>query len=176
MGGGHADEAAKPWLRLIEEATVGIKTLDVLSIQLDAEGYFDPTNELDTRARVLREIAQRRGQSQFRKALLQVHGKKCLVTGFDAEQALEAAHISPYLGTESNHLSNGLLLRADIHTLFDLHFIGIDPTNMRVRLKPALLDGCYSEYENVVIGSSGQQRELISKAALEARWSDFLSQ
>ncbi|MGI9468215.1 MAG: HNH endonuclease [Rubripirellula sp.] len=78
-----------------------------------------------------------------------------------------------HLGTESNHLSNGLPLRADIHTLFDLHFIGIDPTNMRVRLKPALLDGCYSEYENVwsspALGTDGSHVCCEMKAGRSMR-------
>ncbi|MEH1887220.1 MULTISPECIES: HNH endonuclease signature motif containing protein [unclassified Nostoc] len=42
-----------------------------------------------------------------------------IITNFDAEVALEAAHIIPYSETENNHPSNGLLLRADLHTLFD---------------------------------------------------------
>lgn len=43
-----------------------------------------------------------------------------------AEQVLEAAQITPYLGKHTNVASNGLLLRSDIYTMFDLHLIGID--------------------------------------------------
>ena len=47
---------------------------------------------------------------------------KCAVTGCDVPDVLQAAHIFPYMGPETNHPSNGLL-RADIHTLFDLGLI-----------------------------------------------------
>ena len=40
--------------------------------------------------------------------------------------ALEAAHIHPYRGAETNLISNGLLLRADVHTLFDLGLVAVD--------------------------------------------------
>ena len=51
---------------------------------------------------------------------------------------LEAAHINPYRGESDNHPDNGLLLRADIHTLFDLNLLGIEPDHFRVELHPSL--------------------------------------
>jgi HNH endonuclease len=49
---------------------------------------------------------------------------------------LEAAHISPYRGEEDNHPENGLLLRADLHTLFDhlnaaIHAMDIIPIGIK---------------------------------------------
>jgi putative restriction endonuclease len=41
------------------------------------------------------------------------------------EETLQAAHIQPYVDAESNHLSNGLLLRADMHALFDLGLLSL---------------------------------------------------
>ncbi len=49
--------------------------------------------------------------------LLKAYSGRCAVTGCDAEPALEAAHLRPYKGPESNTAANGLLLRSDIHTL-----------------------------------------------------------
>lgn len=88
--------------------------------------------------RVLVEIARRQGQTQFRQALLAAYGSKCAITGFDAEVALEAAHIIPYAETGNNDPANGILLRADIHTLFDLHQLVIDPDTLQVFLHPDL--------------------------------------
>ena len=85
-----------------------------------------PLSAEDARHRVLAEIVRRQGQTQLRKQLLSKYGGRCCATGESAEAVLEAAHISPYLGPKSNRPSNGLLLRADIHTLFDLHLIAID--------------------------------------------------
>lgn len=101
--------------------------LTVVESELDAERYFDPDLLADTRDKVIREIVQRRGQPQFRAALMEAFGARCALTGCDAPEALEAAHIAPYLGVESNDTSNGLLLRADIHTLFDLKLVSVCP-------------------------------------------------
>jgi putative restriction endonuclease len=40
---------------------------------------------------------------------------------------LDAAHIQPYLGAASNHVQNGLLLRTDLHRLYDQGLIGVTP-------------------------------------------------
>ncbi|MBD2495812.1 HNH endonuclease [Nostoc sp. FACHB-280] len=83
-------------------------------------------------------IARRQGQQKFRQSLLEAYSGKCAITNFDAEAALEAAHIIPYIETENNELSNGLLLRADLHTLFDLNLITIDPETLKVYIHPNL--------------------------------------
>lgn len=82
---------------------------------------------LDLRTYDLRSIARRQGQSGFRNKLLKAYGHTCAVTGTTSEYVLEAAHISRYLGAHTNKTNNGLLLRADIHTLFDLHQLTITP-------------------------------------------------
>jgi predicted restriction endonuclease len=51
------------------------------------------------------------------------------VTGSSLESLLEAAHIHPYRGAETNRVDNGLLLRADIHTVFDLGLIIVTPSH-----------------------------------------------
>lgn len=92
----------------------------------------------DTRALILRSIRERRGQSTFRQSLLKRYGARCLVTGCDLPDVLEAAHIWPYRGEGDNHPENGLLLRADIHTLFDLDLLAIEPASMQVAIAPTL--------------------------------------
>ena len=87
---------------------------------IEASNYFDVENIEDARKIVTVSIVQRQGQSKFRQELLAAYNSRCAITGCDIEPALEAAHIIPYKGTETNCPQNGLLLRADIHTLFDL--------------------------------------------------------
>lgn len=108
---------------------------------------FDPANLEDARERTRRAIVQRRGQPQFRKQLLAAYKGRCAVTGCDAAEALEAAHIIGYLGPDTNHVSNGLLLRADIHTLFDLKLIAVDTQslNLTVAVAPSLAGTVYGE-------------------------------
>jgi hypothetical protein len=95
-------------------------------------------NDDDHRQLVQRQIRERRGQQPFRNALLKRFGHRCIVTGCQILAVLEAAHINPYRGEKDNDPQNGLLLRSDIHTLFDLNLLGIDPEELRVILHPVL--------------------------------------
>lgn len=87
-------------------------------------------------ARLLREIWGRRGQPKFRRELLRLYEGKCAITGCSTVAALEAAHIVPYADDQHYDTARGLLLRADIHTLFDLAVISIEPTTRTVVVRP----------------------------------------
>ena len=97
----------------------------------------------DARDRIIASIVRRRGQAQFRQELLEAYQHRCALTGCDAVEALEAAHIIPYRGEHTNVMSNGLLLRCDIHTLFDLGLLTIESRSMTVVLDMRLLDTSY---------------------------------
>lgn len=107
--------------------------------------WTPPANEVEARDRVFAEIVRRRGQGAFRESLLVAYGRRCAVTGCDVEAALEAAHIRPYNGPDTNDVRNGLLLRADIHTLFDLNLIAVDPKTRKIRIAPALAGSAYAD-------------------------------
>ncbi|MFO0713625.1 MAG: HNH endonuclease signature motif containing protein [Sandaracinus sp.] len=64
-------------------------------------------------------------QAAFRAKLLAAHDARCVVTGCDAVLALEAAHIRPVGQGGGDGIENGLLLRADLHRLFDAGLITI---------------------------------------------------
>jgi hypothetical protein len=106
--------------------------------QLEELGEYDPTNKKDERTKVMQAIARRQGRESFRNQLLVAYGRKCAITKCDVVKVLEAAHISPYSGEKSNHVENGILLRADIHTLFDLGQIGIDHRGKKVLISSEL--------------------------------------
>lgn len=95
------------------------------------------TFENDARERELRAAFLRRGQRAFRKTLLDAYEKRCAITGCAMEDVLEAAHIIPYMGDDTNRCDNGLLLRADIHTLFDLGLLWVN-REMKVEVASAL--------------------------------------
>lgn len=116
-----------------------------LAALLSKSREFDPTSEVDAREKVERSIAVRRGQAAFRNGLIEIYGGKCAITGCDALPALEAAHIAPYKGEQWNHPANGILLRADIHTLFDLNLITIDPETLDVIIASSLNGTHYEE-------------------------------
>ncbi|MFF2831923.1 HNH endonuclease [Cellulosimicrobium cellulans] len=105
---------------------------------------FDPSDLKDERDRRLVRQAIREGQDRFRTALVEAYSGKCAITGFDATETLEAAHIYPYTGPATNKVSNGLLLRADIHKLFDRGAIAVHETTFEVLVKPHLMVTSYA--------------------------------
>lgn len=147
--------------------------LAAVATQLVEAGYFDAADTEDERDRRLREIVQRRGQPEFRIRLIDAYSGRCAVTGCDAVEALEAAHIMPYSGEKSNHVANGLLLRADIHTLFDLNLLGIEPDSQTIVLSANLLRTCLKELNGKQLTCPADGRLHPSKEALRERWQQF---
>lgn len=113
---------------------------------VEEEGFFSPKDIVDARKKSLKSIVQRQGQPGFRKKVLRAYDGKCPITECEIEEALEASHISPYMGPSTNHVQNGLPLRGDIHTLWDLGYLYVDPSNMEIRVHPKLLS---SEYRHL---------------------------
>ncbi|WP_017654152.1 HNH endonuclease [Fortiea contorta] len=132
--------------------------------------YF-PTGE-DRRETVFRQIKERRGQSKFRNLLRQCYGDQCMISRLKLLDVLEAAHISPYRGTDDNHPDNGLLLRADLHTLFDLNLLGINPESLEVKFHPKILETGYQKLEGRKLRCS---KHKPSQSALVSRWKQFLN-
>lgn len=128
---------------------------------------FDPENVAEDETRVQRQIRARRGQPDFRRDLVRAYGGVCAISECAVLDALEAAHIVPHRGSQSNHVQNGLLLRADLHTLFDLHRIFIDSANMTATLDRELrLDPVYAHLHRRRIRVPPELHERPSAAAL----------
>lgn len=85
----------------------------------------------------------RRGQPKFRKKLLELYGARCAVSGWEPPEVLEAAHIRLHSESGINHTDNGILLRADLHVLFDEGLLRIDPDTCTVVVDPSLRDTSY---------------------------------
>ncbi|EZP33267.1 HNH endonuclease [Pseudomonas sp. RIT288] len=119
--------------------------------EVDAIEMAPIDSELDGRKRVLMQVAMRQGQFNFRSLMLVAYEEKCAVTGCSTVDVLEAAHIIPYRGIHTNRTDNGLLLRSDIHTLFDMGRLWIDPKTMAVRLASDMKNTDYWQYEGVKI-------------------------
>jgi len=73
-------------------------------------------------------IRPRLGQGAFRVVVTDVYGRRCAVSRERTLPALEAAHIRPYSEGGDHEASNGLLLRRDIHSLFDAGYVTVTPT------------------------------------------------
>ena len=111
---------------------------DMAKLQL-----LEPQNSKEGRQAVVDTIIKRRGHPGFRQALLEAYEYRCAITNFTAVDALEAAYIVPFRGKSTHHASNGLLLRADVHTLFDLGKIAVDTKTMSVVISDDLMDTSY---------------------------------
>lgn len=109
----------------------------VPTLQPVVEPAFVPTGS-DDRSGVVREVKLRQGQPKFRQDLIVRYGPRCMISGCGSLEAIEAAHIHAFRGKEDNHLDNGLLLRADLHNLFDLDLISIEPDTLKVRIHPSV--------------------------------------
>jgi hypothetical protein len=147
--------------------------LSATAAQVAEAGYFSPGSLQDQRKKKMREIIERRGQPDFRNKLIATYAGRCVVTGCDAVAALEAAHIVPYTGPQSNHVTNGLLLRADIHTLFDIDLIGIDPETLTIILAPAIQATVYAELQGRKITLPSKAANAPNHEALVERWKRF---
>lgn len=130
---------------------------------------FTPSNLIDGREKVFREVVRREGQPIFRSQLLVAYDNRCAVTGCEVEAVLEAAHIAPYLGKESNTVQNGLLLRADIHTLFDLGQLKITAAG-KIELDEKLFGTMYGELHGKQIRKPISKAAAPSIAALELKF------
>lgn len=145
---------------------VSAKLLDVVQLDPDAADTtgYGPKDISDARDRISRTITRRRGQKIFRDRLLDAYGRQCAITGCGVVDVLEAAHITPYPGPDTNHIANGLLLRADLHTLFDCGLLAIDPAILSVLLAPSVREA--SDYR----GLHGRRlREVEPTAASPSR-------
>lgn len=93
----------------------------------------------------LRQVVLRRYQSAFRQALLAQRPNCCAITGTSEVSVLEAAHIIPYAErfADRDKPENGLLLRSDIHKLFDAYLISIDPTTRIVEVAAGIQSADY---------------------------------
>lgn len=133
------------------------------------EQIFNLNNQ-DERQAIIRQIKARRGQKKFRDDLGQRYGQVCMITNCTILDVLEAAHIKPYRNADDNHPSNGLLLRADIHTLFDLNLIGIEPNTLKVHISNKLKGTEYESLKNRLLAVS---QNKPNKACLDIRWDQF---
>lgn len=77
-------------------------------------------------------ISPRLGQGTFRIAVTDAYQRACAVTGEHSLPVLDAAHIKPFADGGPHEIGNGLLLRADLHRLFDKGYLSVDPEHRLV--------------------------------------------
>lgn len=99
----------------------------------------------------------RLGQGAFRVLVTEAYRRRCALTTERTLPVLEAAHIQPYADSGPHRLSNGLLLRSDIHTLFDLGYVTVTPdltVNVSRRIRSEFENGrAYYAYDGAALAN-----------------------
>lgn len=91
-----------------------------------------------------RLVRPRLGQGAFRVMVTDAYSRRCAITGEKTLPALEAGHIRPYAENGPHRLDNGILLRSDLHNLFDQGYLTITPETYRVKVSKRIKE----EFQN----------------------------
>lgn len=105
-------------LRLFEQAKSAILSQSAI-IQTESNRLAEDTPRYGDE----RLVSPRLGQGGFRVVVLDEYARRCSITGERTLPVLEAAHIQPYSEDGPHDVSNGILLRSDLHTLFDKGYL-----------------------------------------------------
>lgn len=106
-------------------------------------GVLAPLREEEARFGAPQLVLPRLGQGTFRVAVTAAYGGACAVTGEHSLPVLDVAHIQPYGSGGAHSVANGLLLRSDVHRLFDRGYVTVTP-DYRFEVSHRLKD----DYEN----------------------------
>jgi hypothetical protein len=142
-----------------------------LPLEPPAPAWFlddsDPLTWRDERLSRLSAGVVREDQSRFRQLLLGAYADKCAITQYDARPALDGAHILPFMGRSSDTARNGLLLRSDVHRLFDHFLLTVNTDEMTCVTSRKLEKTRYSELDGVPLTLPRDKRFWPSVRHLE---------
>lgn len=146
----NSHDPVKPSFKAMMEHDLIQDLLDSLPLERPQK-VPQPAAELEllrTDQRTVRTQASvvRPRQGNFRSALFQRYGGTCCITDCRVDTLLEAAHIIPYRGDQSDDVGNGLLLRVDLHRLFDAYLVTINPSTLEVEVSSTIDDAEYQAY------------------------------
>ena len=156
----NAEAVLKTWL-----------TARPLTLTDEDADMAEPSEVLDEREHRHLGIRMRRGRKIFRDELIRRYGARCMISGCTTAALIEAAYIQPESVPKFNNPTNGLLLRSDLHTLFDLNLLGIDPARLIAALHPDMMESEYKSFDGaqlLVTNGRGPNRR-----ALATRWDRF---
>ncbi len=165
-GGASSPVDSVEWRGGANEVIRGVLEEPVLATK-EAKPYVRPAKASEKTAAFKRE---RPGQSKFRSDLKRNDGGRCCISQCGVSEALEGAHIDSYRSPASNHLCNGLLLRRDLHALFDWHLISVDPETRQVAVAKRLHGTEYEEFHGRTLASGEQAPD---PAALKRHFAVF---
>lgn len=152
--GYQANKDTQSAIRLLDHSRVNhlISRLIGAAYSNRDQTNFPQANDLIVGGTVIQLSKRRRGQQEFRLSLISRHGERCFISGSQPACVLEAAHLRQFSIHESHQKGEGILLRRDLHALFDRHLIRINPSNLTVQTAPVLKNyKTYHDFEGVEI-------------------------
>lgn len=127
----------------------------------------------DFRRQVARQVTIRLQQGRLRNELLYLYEERCAISDFQVLPVLQACHLIPFVIEGSQDSRNAILLKSDLHDLFDAHLLGIHPEYLTIRIAPSILETPYGDFNNVPLRPRRDGVLLFSRS-LEKRWELFL--
>lgn len=124
---------------------------------------------IEARTRAWASVITRPQQGAFRNALTRRYGNQCQISGCGVMGVVHACHIKRVADGGAEVVQNGILLRLDLHVLFDADLIGIDPKTMEVHIHPSLKGTEYNDFA----GTRVRAQPSPSVEALTQRWRAF---
>jgi putative restriction endonuclease len=159
---------------------IGAALWDAVRVRLDKYRFYSREQEKPTDLaaanqdeRYRETVARvRLGQGAFRLLVADAYGRACAITGEHTLPVLEAAHIKPYADSGPHLVSNGLLLRSDLHKLFDSGYLTVTPA-LAVEVSPRIKE----EFNNgkVYYEMHGKHLVVTPNRATELPDREFLS-
>jgi hypothetical protein len=118
------------------------------------------------------EVAVRQGQPKLREKLLYLYEGRCAITGVALKAVLHACHITPYYRTKVCLAEDAILLRSDLHDLFDSDCLAIHPATLEIHIRQDIL---YNEYRKLHGIKLRPRRDggSILPTGLLTRWAAF---
>lgn len=150
-----SDDSNVYWPILFERVTGTRPNKWVMIDQQQSKQYGDDLEanyEIDRQIR-LGKLASRSGQREFSRLIRRNYGGKCAITGCCTSKALEAAHIRVFDKKDDNSAHNGILLRADIHALFDALLFTFTPDGKGLEISSKLTDPSYAFLRKVKVAA-----------------------
>jgi hypothetical protein len=118
-----------------------------------------------------REVTIRLGQQQLRKELLKIYSGRCCITNCTIDEILSAAHIIPYSISYDNNNTNALLLKSDIHDLYDAYLLGIEPSTHKIAVAEKI-EKEYGWLNGRTLNKRNDDRSP-DKKGMELRWEQY---
>lgn len=157
-----------------ESNIISVQDVEIESSRYETESPVTEARDDDQKKTILTNLRLRKGQKKLRDNLFKLYGKHCCITGSGVEDTLHACHIIPHSKSGNNQSTNALLLRSDIHDLFDADLLGINPDTLKISVKAHLKGSLYEELDGKTLldRSDGKRPDF---EALRARWIMFLN-